>query len=351
MEPRAEHQKKTNAAPERWYLRVQGRTVGPLPAEEVRIGLETGEFLATDRVANSRQPAWTTLAEHPFFRSFGISGATFRSGQLKTPPPPALLRARAQPVPPSVPALIPAAPVAAAVAAPVEPKPAVPAKFLNPEKIPQGKVLSLRELADAPKAEPKALPLPASVPSAASVQKFVEKTLLEPEHQHSGLDAATLELERFLSSVKKAHEPVRETITTVAEKIESPKTPAPSLEAAAGIPIRPSYEPIFLAEPSPRAPRNTEKNEAGGRVIQIQLKLPERPLRAALILAVILVALFFARGKFVSGDSATNNFEDTNKTRDLKDSRLPDPSSPTNTPSEAGDPIPPLKAPTRPQRE
>jgi hypothetical protein len=73
-------------------------------------------------------------------------------------------------------------------------------------------------------------------------------------------------------------------------------------------------------------------------VLKIELKLPDQPR--------YYVMLFLA---IVLGLAASHWME--NKTRDLKDSRLPDPSSPTAAPIEAGDPIPLLKAPTRPQRE
>ncbi|MGE3260241.1 MAG: DUF4339 domain-containing protein [Bacteriovoracia bacterium] len=62
---------------------------------------------------------------------------------------------------------------------------------------------------------------------------------------------------------------------------------------------------------------------------------------AAIAAAVFVVILGVAGISYWAGK----------KTRDLKEFPLPDPSSPTSQPSTAGDPVLPLRAPTRPQRD
>lgn len=62
---------------------------------------------------------------------------------------------------------------------------------------------------------------------------------------------------------------------------------------------------------------------------------------AAIVAAALAVILGVAGIAYWAGQ----------KTRDLKEFPLPDPSSPTSQPSTAGDPVLPLRAPTRPQRD
>jgi hypothetical protein len=260
----------------KWFLHVQGHTVGPLATEEVLLGLQNGEFSSQDKICSPADPAWQNLAEHPRFADHG-SLFSVSSNDLVAPPSPRILRMRKQ------------------AAVEIPPAPAIPE--ILPEPV----------IAAAIADEPKILPSPP----------------LEPVAEEMPMPVA-------------------------AQKERSePASPASSL-----IPPRPDFQPVFLAEPPRREEILKKKkfptlqakpeNEARAptRVIKIELKLPERPLRI-LVLLCMLMALAVVAGNWVTA----------NKTRDLKDSRLPDPSSPTVTPLETGDPIPPLKAPTRPQRE
>ncbi len=354
MEPRAD---KKNSPAERWYLRVQGRTIGPLAQEEIRFGLETGEFLPADRVASSRHPAWSALAEHEQFRGFARKENALRSDLLVAPPPPQLLRARAQPVPPPIPEVIPKSPAPKALAPLQKEFAAIPQKFRNAEKLPEGKVLYLRNLPDAPKPVPAPQPVPEliakpiSIVTAASVPALAPSPIeevTEDAETNLSLDAATKELERFLSSLKKSPVLPKEPIAAPARKSEMPSIEKPVFTAP--IPARPSYEPVFFGATAAPA---VEKKKTEGRVLRIELKLPETLRQWLLLLAAIALAaaayLYAGSGK-KSSPELDDAFGEI-KTRDLKDSRLSDPSSPTNRPLEAGDPVPPLKAPTRPQRE
>jgi hypothetical protein len=318
MEPRTEPGTKQPTSPkERWYLRVQGRTLGPLEGEEIRFGLESGEFLPGDKIASSRNPSWLLVGEHPLFGRFSNDQQVSRSKILVPPPSPHLLRNRA-PTPPSVavPAQIPVPP----------PEVAAPAAMPTPEPL---------VVPPAVEAPPAASAVKARAPrkKTAKPKKTEAAPLPAPAQALAAEDKAADELDRFLQSLKK------------------PATPEPSpsaLVVADAIPARPAYEPIFIREPEPTRASAPLKKKQTERVIQIELKLPERPLHWLLVLAALVVAaalLTDAPAKIRS------LWSDENKTRDLKDFRLSDPSSPTNTPFEASDPVPPLKAPTRPQRE
>lgn len=135
----------------------------------------------------------------------------------------------------------------------------------------------------------------------------------------------------------KEEEPVAEPAMASAAPVEN--NSAPDLHPA--IPARPEYTPIFIANPTQWS---EPKKKLTPRIVKIEFKFPEKPLRF-LLLWMAMVGIVMAA---VNGSSL---WQAANKTRDLKDFRLPDPSSPTLTPSETGDPIPSLQAPTRPQRE
>lgn len=356
-------------APDRWYLHVQGRTVGPLAGEEVAFGLKTGEFLPSDKIANSRHPIWRRVAEHPVFGKLAAAGAVPRSKLLQAPPPPRLLRVKPM-VPTIIPEFVPARP---AVENPVEAaeahsiSPAAPAVEAAPAPLPE-------------KAPEIALPKETSLsPSFAQVKVAALEPDLEDPETNAALEAATRELERVLSSLRKP-EPLPE--------MNSPRTEKAELK---GIPSRPEVQPIFLAEPAARKvlPESHVVPAAKG-VIRIELKLPESPRRWLLLLALLMGAAWYF-GLFskkaatpsaspapsiadpapaaspspaveaepvlrpgeqvITGEASAARPLKAKKTRDLKEFPLSDPSSPTNTPSDTGDPVPRLKAPVRPQRD
>jgi len=244
---------------------VQGRTLGPLEGKEITLGLKSGDFLANDKIADSRNPSWQIISEHPYFGRFVSTDAAPLSQQIALPTSPRLLRNRSQ-------------------AVPVERSMAIAASPILPHS-----------------------PAPEII-----------ETKIDTEEPAAELAESTKEIKSYLSSLK---------------KIETPEVVPAAVQVA--IPRRPEYEPIFIA---PAEPLKSSPKKAASRVIQIELRLPDRPWKWVVVLTAIAIAAVFY-------------LEIGMKTRDLKDSRLPDPSSPMNTPFETGDPIPPLKAPTRPKRE
>jgi hypothetical protein len=301
----------------KWFVRAQGATtLGPFGEREILAGLRAGDFLASDSVHGSREPGWTPLLEHPRFAAHFSARPT--AAELRRLPSPRILRRR-EPVP-----VIAAAPASA------------PAPTPEPQPLPAAAAVSATEAEarPAPEALPEALPELPEVEAA-----FPSESEPEPEPEEADdLAALSHALERAVEQ-----EEIRAAAAPVAEEPLAPAVANVPLASAAGpappeaIPARPELQ-VFLADPSPRVPR--EKSRREKRVIQIELKLPERPLRAALVF--LLLALVAGGAGF---------WMSAKKTRDQKGFRLSDPSSPTTLPQETGDPIPPLKAPTRPRRE
>lgn len=87
-------------------------------------------------------------------------------------------------------------------------------------------------------------------------------------------------------------------------------------------------------EPPPAHNWNTYQEP---KIFELRVKISKQTLW---ILAALLIAC-----------AAYFGFSSLGKMRDLKETNLSDPPSPTIQPSEESDPLPPLKAPTRPQRD
>lgn len=295
----------------RWFLRSLGGTLGPLADQDILEGLRVGDFLGSDRVFSARDAAWTTLREHPHFASLHFwSELPPASDQLSRVPSPRTLRARAS----AGLALAPPLPVATE-----EPKPAAPAE--EPALVAPPVEAAVEEALFPP--------LPACIPGAVETETALSEATVPPllPEENDDLEAAARELEIALENLPEPAEPPPAAAPPMAPVVNEAAD-------AAGIPNRPDWKPVFLADPT--TPWEAPKDNTAARGIQIRL---ERPLLAAagalVVLAVLVIGVWWA----------------ANKTRDLKDSRLPDPSSPTTVPYDAGDPVPPLKAPTRPQRE
>ncbi|HEY8278349.1 MAG TPA: hypothetical protein VIH99_01915 [Bdellovibrionota bacterium] len=265
---------------DRWFLRVQGHTLGPFARADVSRGLKMGDFALTDRVCSSQDSAWSTLSEHPAFAAESAALTRPLSQQLQSPPSPLLLRRR--PLPP-LPVVVPVAPP-------------IPVEEVAVETKQEEAPVLAKEIA---------------LPETPEI--FEERITLPP-----------IEMAPVLEKVKEEEK----------EKAE--------VREEASLPTRPDFRPV-IADPvnwgalEEETPVSKKKKKT---VLKVEFNLPERtPGKVILLLLVLGIA--GAAGYWLS----------ENKTRDLKDSRLPDPSSPTTTPLEAGDPIPPLKAPTRPQRD
>lgn len=146
---------------------------------------------------------------------------------------------------------------------------------------------------------------------------------------------------------KKEKKTVKKSKPAKAEKASEPAKPAPVVsapkperalpaEAAAPLPAPAMKDAIFFPERPPLPAPQPVRVRAE--------KMPSRAEEknfwkiAALALFVLLVAL------------AAFSLGQKNR-RDLKEFPLSDPPSPTTQPPAVGDPIPPLRAPTRPKRD
>ncbi len=171
---------------ERWFLRVQGVTLGPFALEDVRAGIQSGEFEAADKICSSGEPGWKTLAEHPRFALPSAPALSLKSGNIPSPPPPRVLRVKAPPTPAVAPE-----PAAAEVAAPISEPPPAPA------------------VVEAP---PEAPAAPAAMAHATIISA----------------------------------EPIP---APVAEPAMPLATPSETISPSSAIPSRPDYTPIFIAAP------------------------------------------------------------------------------------------------------
>lgn len=163
------------------------------------------------------------------------------------------------------------------------------------------------------------------------------------------------------------------------EKTDSPKVEKPALSAPIVTALAPA-DPVIAPEVkiAPPAPKRPELNFSVPKIPtakefkepvktepKIVTKVESKPSATAaapitnsneaekileLRIPITRQSLFVVFA-FIIAVAAYFTFSALQKTRDLKDSHLSDPPSPTIEPSEENDPILPLKAPTRPQRD
>ncbi len=322
----------------RWFVCVQGTTLGPYRAAEVLGGISAGDFLATDRVFTAKE-GWTPLDTHPRFGSATEFAGRKRLRAIPVLESPRILRMK-QPI------AIPKAPEEAVAVAE-----SVSVSVSEPEVAPVAPPAPVIELAPSPAPAP---PLPEAAPIVVAAPKFEVKEELElplksaplpqaiPEIEIRGEDAfaelalLSLALEKSVDEEEKAAK---------GEPSFTNSATATATATEASIPERPDLKPVFLKDPMAAygEPEIATKSASPKGVIRIELKLPENPRR--LLAGILLVASLAASAGYLARPATQN------KTRDLKDSHLSDPSSPTTQPQETGDPIPSLQAPTRPQRE
>ncbi|MGZ3655330.1 MAG: hypothetical protein ACXVCS_07230, partial [Bdellovibrionota bacterium] len=308
----------------RWFLHAQGNTLGPYRDHDVLSGLRSGEILPNDKIYSAKDGTWTPLELHPYFARFDALIGSKRADDLAPLPSPRRLRSRAAVSVPPLPA-----PVQPQLQPQPQPQPIEAEKPAVIEVIspPVEEIVEVAPVAVAPEPapEPEPIPTPLPVEAAPEFPAVAQPAVVVPVAEileEESLEDMAVALEKALDA---------------ADRVESIPEAAP----VSPIPARPEIKPVFLADPAPWSefkPATTPAREQT-RVIKIELKLPEGAVFKAIAL-LVLVGLAVAAGYWVS----------ENKTRDLKDSRLSDPSSPITVPSEVGDPVPPLKAPTRPQR-
>jgi hypothetical protein len=284
----------------RWFIHGQGHTIGPLAEQDILVGYKKGEYLPSDRVFSAQDGKWVELQCHAIFSASKPFSSPRRAADFERLPSPRTLRAKEVAAPISLP--IPTAPVVEAEAPAFAP--------------PEPEIVAILE-------EPKEVAAPAP-PALEPVQ--VSKVEDDPEDD---LIQAALELERALDRV------------TV-------ETPSPQPSVAPLVNHRLDFQPVVIPEPVFVASNFPESKQRAPKIIQFQFKLPERPARFFVFWLLILGTAWGALTLFPK-NHVLESGED--KTRGLNDFRLSDPSSPTSSPQEADDPIPPLKAPARPQRD
>ncbi len=273
------------AAPQndRWFVRTEGHTFGPLPSSEVRTRLQSGEFLATDRICVGGSSAWLTLNEHPAAAHWISQSGSARD--LAVLAPPHSLREKKTFQAPALPAVAETLPQPEATvvveAAPVVPEP--PRKRGRPRKHP------------AP-----------THPAKKPAKLKAERPQITPPQSRS----FTRAMEEW-------------------SREEAFLRPAPP-------PSSPAQTPPSLQAHFPSRREASAKSRPADRALRIELVFPNFRSLLFLVGAVALLSAAFYY---------------TKKMRDPGDSRLLDPSTPSLHPASMGDPIPPLQAPTRPQRE
>lgn len=365
-----------------WFVRTQGQTLGPFRDVDVLEGLAAHDFFPSDRIYSVKDRIWVPLEEHPHFAEAIRERQARRAADLTVLPSPRKLRVKAPP--PPVPILLqdPSEPrefesgkretgqvptsglelaepvVAAAIPLPpvVPFTPMITEEAAFAEEIataPSGAAVPLPQPKSPPIVEAKTEPvlpveLPREIPPVladAVVTVEVEKPSAIVETPLAAEIPAEIELTPTVLEALAAFEaiPAR---AEVQDPPPPPRAPEPPIAAPDPDPVPstlldyglPEMRPVFLSNPQTwESPK-----EKRGKTIQIELKLPEKPLKMLLAFALV-AAVALAAGYY--GSSLQN------KTRGQNGFRLSDPSSPTTQPQDLGDPIPPLKAPTRPQRE
>lgn len=312
---------------ERWFVHFRGHSLGPISTEQLKTSLRTGEIGLSDKVASARDSAWRPLSTYPEFAAYLAALETPRL-RLNPPPPPSVLLKKKSVAAPSS---LPIPPVSPEVSRPSPPALAKPEKKSTPKakrkrKGPKKKratktaIVEAIPVRDAPKEKPVEEPLPSE--SAPRSLPVPERPKLEFPKLEIPVDP-TVPVLALLGDWHKKTEKI-----AAPQRIDPPSAP-PEESKRAAEPIRFVEEPV-----TPKVVAPVEPSEREVKLV-IQLSLNKKSL---LVLGLLLSAI---GGSFLWW----------NKTRDLKDSRLPDPSSPTITLSAPSDPFPVLKAPTHPRRD
>lgn len=315
------------AREQRWFVRSQGLTLGPLSSAELQASLRSGDIGPSDKINLSGEHSWVKLSDHPELSKFwaemrgpSIADLQVPSPQIlwKKPPLPVVAKKVEAPKPVET---------VAAVAPVVEAAPIVEPVLETPVK-----------KAAAKEKKPPRAKAPVKVKSRAKPKKAPVVEAIAPPDDAVGRSSVSV-VQRVIEKAKPLE----------AESILV-ETPAPT----------PTPAPVRQPEPTPQPTREIRREEIARPIIEAIAVFPERPAvpeerwepkesrsprrnpekywRAA---ALTMAALLIAGVAYLAGQ----------KTRDLKELPLSDPSSPTTQLPAASDPIQPLRAPTRPQRD
>jgi hypothetical protein len=369
-----------NAKEDSWYVKYRGHTLGPIHTQQVKTSIQKRELGSADKIAAAGNPVWQEIGQCAAFQGL------FVSPHAKPIPSPSTVVFKKRkveipkheiPLSPSVEKPLTAPPVAAAPELAVLTPPVkqnAPAKAVKkmgtlphrsePKKLVKKKTgdqkaksqketrptpakveqtisenlpvassvaspVSLPEEAPVAQATPaKSNPTPAPQVSQNILASFPEKPPLAPTGASAGeLLSDTKSLIGLWQEWKDFEEPLDP--PKIAKKTKTEQ------EAKGEFPFDRAAKDF---SPLPSMPLETSIPAETSKAIHIQLTLSKTWL-------AIFSLLFFG---LVAGGLL---YFQAQKTRDLKDLHLSDPSSPTIQPSTPDDPIPALKAPTRPKRE
>ncbi|MGZ3695049.1 MAG: DUF4339 domain-containing protein [Bdellovibrionota bacterium] len=318
-----------NAKEPTWFVRIQGHTLGPLSSEELKAGLREGNVNLADKIIRSGENAWQSVGDHQelaaYWQNVRRPTPSFDIPSLnvlwKKPKPPIPVAPARPPAP-----AMPEAPLAPAMPAIPDPAFAKPLENVSEKpKAPQKMKAARVKKAALVLVEPTPVVVPVQPAPAAPAPKAEESPALEAPAPR----AQTIEFRPApeKSAVEKEIIQILET-----KKLEEEKAKA----AIAVFPERPEVPEIFSDFDKAREPKKSKRDLI--RKAEWKRILANKNLRIAAALALLIAVAGIA---YWAGQ----------KTRDLKELPLSDPSSPTTQPSTASDPIQPLRAPTRPQRD
>lgn len=355
---------------DRWYVRFRGHTLGPLTSEQVKSSVRRKELGPDDKLASAANPTWRALrTQEEFLRCWEALSRPIPAELAPLPSPKILWQKKRAPQP-VAPAPAPMPPAEKPIAANPAPLPAA---------APGLTVVAPKAAPTAPakaKAKPKLKAKPAKRPRPTTARRPVKaKAEPAPAAEKKTEDASQAIPEKILpvSAVVPAAEPIilarsepaasaapaaaapklaEETLSLLealrdwnrkeresTPRVQSAPAPAPF---AGHAPVPPESSPSpAIARPVFSAHAEPEEAPATKRGIELKLNLvisKQFIFISGIVLAAALAAVIYT-------------LTEAKKMRGPVDSRLPDPSSPTINPSSENDPIPQLKAPTRPKRD
>lgn len=359
---------------DRWYVRFRGHTLGPLTSEQVKSSVRRKELGPEDKLASTSNPAWRALrTQEEFLRCWESLHRPLPAELTPLPSPKILWQKKRAPLPAALqPATPKAAPVNTGAAAPT---PAAPAQ-------PEQKNKSAPRPAAAAKTKPKAKP---ARKSKTSRKPAKTKTQAAPEALAD--PAKTVALAEPETKPATSLIPAKPQITPPAEDAPAPVLKTEQVEARAPSPAPAAASPKLAEEtlsllealrdwnrkekensaqtaPAPESPPRTAAQPAVPETAApVSLTRPDPAeavpapagksgieLRLNLVISKQFIFIFTLVAALAAA-AAIYTFSEAKKMRGPVDSRLPDPSSPTIEPSSENDPIPQLKAPTRPRRD
>jgi hypothetical protein len=342
---------------DKWFVRFRGHTLGPISTEQILASIQKKEIGAADKIALASDPVWKEIQSQESFQSL------FPKTSFDSLPSPTQVLFRKKKV--EIPEYTPPPPIPSATG-PIEevidsPKPV--RKYSGPEK------------AIAPKQKSKAKTSRKKVSKKEKKKIVASSPILEPkfekvEEKIEAIAEAKFEAKIELKLEPKVEEkaPVAETLAKPISLIEEKNREASKIGVSnilESFPTRPEIQPFSKLEQQEMIEtfsfldslRDWSKSEHANKARNLEPKIStisSPPLKREVEIKLTLSKPWLAAMGFVViiiiGAILFWNLEE-NKKRDLKNFHPSDPSSPTIQPSKQDDPIPELKAPTRPKRD